>query len=136
MIDGKALALALLIVAGVAGAHGRKADTLILTDKTFMQLDAAVMASKDKPNEAERLYGLKAYQRGSYHDAAEHFRIAAQYADKYSQHYLSLMYWHGVGVAPDRVQAYVWADLAAERGSRSCVTLPGSSGQSRRGDRR
>ncbi len=117
------LALVTLLVAGAAGAHSGKEDPLQLTDMSFMQLDAVVMASKDKPNELERVFGLKSYERGSPEDAAEHFRAAARYADKYSQHYLSLMYWHGAGVRVDRVQAYVWADLAAERGSHKLLLI-------------
>lgn len=123
MIHRKTLALALMIVAGAAGAHAGKADAPQLTDKTFLELDAAAMAAKDKPNELARVFGLKSYQRGSYTAAADHFREAAQYADKYSQHYLSLMYWHGAGVPVDRVQAYIWADLAAERGSRKLLLI-------------
>ena len=46
-----------------------------------------------------------------------------RYADKYSQHYLSLMSWHGVGVPVDRVQAYIWSDLAAERGSKRLLAI-------------
>ncbi len=122
-IGRKALALATLMVVGAAGAHSGKEDPLQLTDKNFMQLDAVVMASKDKPNELERVFGLKSYERGNAEDAAGHFRVAARYADKYSQHYLSLMYWHGAGVPVDRVQAYVWADLAAERGSRKLLLI-------------
>jgi hypothetical protein len=122
-IGSKVLALATLMVAGAAGAHSGKEEPLQLTDKSFMQLQAVEMASKDKPNELERVFGLKSYERGNPEDAAEHFRTAARYADKYSQHYLSLMYWHGAGVRVDRVQAYVWADLAAERGSRKLLLI-------------
>jgi TPR repeat protein len=49
--------------------------------------------------------------------------MAARYGDKYSQHRLSLIYWHGVGAAKDRVEAYVWADLAAERGYPSLLAI-------------
>lgn len=63
-----------------------------------------------------RLYGHVAAAERRWPNAANDFRIAASYADKYSQHRLSLLYWHGVGVEKDRVQAYLWADLAAERG--------------------
>jgi hypothetical protein len=123
VIEARAVALAMLLVAGTAGAHGGKEDVLKLTDKNFMQLDAVVMASKDKPNELQRVFGLKSYERGNAEDAAAHFKTAARYADKYSQHYLSLMYWHGAGVPVDRVQAYIWADLAAERGSRKLLLI-------------
>lgn len=68
------------------------------------------------PNELHRLYGAEAAGKGQWNDAAVHFRRAARYADKYSQHRLSLIYWHGLGQPADRALAYAWADLAAERG--------------------
>ncbi|HEY0502137.1 MAG TPA: hypothetical protein VGD42_01470 [Lysobacter sp.] len=123
MIHGNALVLAMLLVAGAAGAHSGPGQDLRLSDKNLMQLDAVVMASKDKPNELQRVFGLKSYLRGDGEDAIGHFMTAARYADKYSQHYLSLMYWHGAEVAEDRAQAYVWADLAAERGSRTLLLI-------------
>jgi len=123
MIQANALALAMLLAAGAAGAHSGQGQDLRLTDKNFMQLDAVVMASKDKPNELQRVFGLKSYERGDSKDAVEHFTAAAGFADKYSQHYLSLMYWHGAGVPEDRAQAYVWADLAAERGNRTLLLI-------------
>lgn len=75
------------------------------------------------PNELWRLYGLEAVQLGRKSEAAAYFERAALYADKYSQHRLSLMYWHGDGVARDRSAAYVWADLAAERGYRDLLLI-------------
>ncbi|QGW63757.1 hypothetical protein GOY17_01785 [Lysobacter soli] len=123
MIHGNVLVLAMLLVAGAAGAHSGQGQDLRLSNKTFMQLDAVVITSKDKPNELQRVFGLKSYLRGDGEDAVDHFMTAARYADKYSQHYLSLMYWHGAGVAEDRAQAYVWADLAAERGSRTLLLI-------------
>lgn len=123
MIHGNALVLAMLLVAGAEGAHSGPGQDLRLSDKNLMQLDAVVMASKDKPNELQRVFGLKSYLRGDGEDAIDHFMTAARYADKYSQHYLSLMYWHGAEVAEDRAQAYVWADLAAERGSRTLLLI-------------
>lgn len=124
MIRGSVLVMAMLVVAGAAGAHSGKGQELLqLSDKNLMQLDAVVMASKDKPNELQRVFGLKSYLRGNGEDAAEHFRSASRYADKYSQHYLSLMHWHGSGVSVDRAQAYVWADLAAERGNRTLLLI-------------
>ena len=56
-------------------------------------------------------------------EAARHFERAATYADKPSQHYLSLLYWYGQGVPQDRVLAYIWSDLAAERGQRNLLRI-------------
>lgn len=78
--------------------------------------DSRQRLSSSHPNELWRLYGTQAAGQGQWQDAARHFRRAARFADKYSQHRLSLLYWHGLGVAEDRALAYAWADLAAERG--------------------
>jgi uncharacterized protein len=88
-------------------------DTDAMTKHDF---DALVKMSVNHPNELHRIHANKAAASGDWGDAARHFRIAARHADKYSQHRLSMLYWHGVGVAADRVEAYIWADLAAERG--------------------
>lgn len=80
------------------------------------QFDDLYPGSANVLNYRYRLYGHVAAAERRWPDAANDFRIAASYADKYSQHRLSLLYWHGVGVEKDRVQAYLWADLAAERG--------------------
>lgn len=78
--------------------------------------DALVKMAVNHPNELYRIYASKAAAAGDWGDAVRLFRIASRHADKYSQHRLSLLYWHGVGIRADRVEAYVWADLAAERG--------------------
>jgi hypothetical protein len=96
---------------------------LKLVDASFMEIDGQLKSAKGHPNEEARLTGLKAYQGGHYAEAIGHFERAASYADKHSQHYLSLIYWHGQGVAPDRVRAYIWSDLAAERGSRKLLAI-------------
>lgn len=111
---GAALAVALLacsIVTALAAAPVK------LTDAGFMDIQGQVKSSRGRPNEEQRLRGLMSYQNGEYGDAVAAFERAAHYADKFSQHYLSLIHWHGVGVRPDPVQGYIWADLAAERGS-------------------
>lgn len=84
--------------------------------KTVDDYDDLAKMAANHPNELYRIYGAKAAANGQWGDAAHSFRKAARFADKYSQHRLSLMYWHGVGVGRDRVEAYVWADIAAERG--------------------
>jgi uncharacterized protein len=84
--------------------------------KTVDDYDALAKMAVNHPNELYRIYAAKAASSGDWSDAAKLFRKASRYADKYSQHRLSLLYWHGIGVGKDRVEAYVWADMAAERG--------------------
>lgn len=91
-------------------------ETLKLGDVSFMEADSQLKIAIGHPNEEWRYHGLKAYLSGRYGEAIERFERAAGYADKFSQHYLSLIYWYGQGVPVDRVQAYIWSDLAAERG--------------------
>jgi len=98
-------------------------NPLQLTDVSFMRLDAMEVSVKGRPNEEARLAGLKSYKTGRYEQAATQFRRASFYADKYSQHYLSLMRWYGVGADPDPVEAYIWSDLAAERGSKRLLLI-------------
>jgi TPR repeat protein len=63
-----------------------------------------------------RHLGLQAYREGRYEDAMRFFRRAGFFGDKPSQGMVAEMYRDGRGVAPDPVQAYIWMDLAAERG--------------------
>lgn len=98
-------------------------DVLDLTDAGFMEIDEMVAGAKGRPNEEARWRGLKSYTQGRYAEAIEAFERGALYADKFSQHYLSLMHWHGVGVSRDPIEAYVWADLAAERMSRKLLLV-------------
>jgi len=86
-------------------------------------LDDRTRKAVNFPNELHRLYGSEAAAKGNWGDALEQFTKAARYADKYSQHRISLMYWHGVGVPHDPALAYAWADLAAERMYPSFVVL-------------
>ncbi len=112
---------AALLVALAACARADEAPAL--TDATFMQLDDMLPSLRGRPNEEFRIQGLKAYQQGQYADAIRRFEAAAAHADKYSQHYLSLIHWHGVGTPVDRVQAYIWSDLAAERGNTRLLAI-------------
>lgn len=113
-----------VLVVGLAMASaGTAAEPVKLTDASFLDVDGQLKAAEGRPNEVSRLAGLKAYLSRDYSGARTQFERAAYYADKYSQHYLSLMYWHGSGVPMDRVQAYIWADLAAERGGRQMLLI-------------
>jgi TPR repeat protein len=98
-------------------------EPLRLVSSSFMEVDAQLKSAKGHPNEEWRLNGLKAYLGGHYLEAIERFERAASYADKHSQHYLSLMYWHGQGVPADPVRGYIWSDLAAERGNRRLLAI-------------
>lgn len=86
-------------------------DAFALKDWSTMALKTA-----GHPNEYHRLQAAKSVAAGDWNDAREAFLLSARYADKYSQHRLSMIYWYGAGTPRDRVEAYVWADLAAERG--------------------
>ncbi|HEY5781085.1 MAG TPA: hypothetical protein VIT66_04325 [Lysobacter sp.] len=104
-----ALAMALALPAARAG------EQHTLTLDTY---ETALLEASGHPNELNRWHGLWAYQNGHIDQAREFFERAAMYADKLSQHALTLMYWNGDEGAPrDPVLAYVWADLAAERGT-------------------
>jgi len=114
---GWALACLLMVAPAWAG------EPLKLVSASFMDVEAQLKSAKGHPNEEWRLRGLQAYLAGHYGEAIEKFERAAAFADKPSQHYLSLVYWHGQGVPEDRVRAYIWSDLAAERGSRKLLAI-------------
>lgn len=88
-------------------------DTDAQTRANFEQLRKMAAGH---PNELYRVYAAEAAAGGNWSDAVRLFTMAASYADKYSQHRLSLLHWHGIGAPADRALGYVWADLAAERG--------------------
>ena len=96
-----------------SGAAAVAVDT---DQRSVDDYDALIKMAANHPNELFRLYAAKSAANGDWAHAAKMFRNAARYADKYSQHRLSLLYWHGVGMRADRVEGYIWADLAAERG--------------------
>lgn len=87
------------------------------------QVDQHLYLAAGHPNEFWRYHGLRQHLSGRDAEAARHFERAATYADKPSQHYLSLLYWYGQGVPQDRVLAYIWSDLAAERGQRNLLRI-------------
>lgn len=68
------------------------------------------------PDLRYRLLGLKEFKAGRQEDAFRFFQRAAYYADKPSQGMVAEMLWDGRGTPQNRALAYVWMDLAAERG--------------------
>ncbi|MNV17523.1 hypothetical protein D3C71_1083130 [compost metagenome] len=68
------------------------------------------------PDMMYRQWGVNALHRGEVDKAMENFRFSARYADKPAQGYLGEMYWFGVERPADKVMAFAWMDVAAERG--------------------
>ncbi|HET9483053.1 MAG TPA: hypothetical protein VFO79_03780 [Xanthomonadales bacterium] len=98
-------------------------------ERPFLQLLVAVLGlvalvqaagagsfAESHPDQYFRNRAADAAAEGRMSAALADFRRAAHYADKPSQLALAFAYWNGEGVAPDRPTAYVWADLASERG--------------------
>ncbi|WP_312327261.1 hypothetical protein [Stenotrophomonas sp.] len=71
----------------------------------------------DHPDMRYRQLGRQAQLDGRMEQARGYFLIAARYADKLSQAALAEMWWRGEGGPTDRTMAYIWMDLAAERGT-------------------
>lgn len=75
------------------------------------------------PDLEYRQLGISAYRRGQLETALARFRRAGYYGDKPSQALAAEMYWKGEGAPADRATAYIWMDLAAERGYPDLVGL-------------
>ncbi|GAB3746069.1 hypothetical protein [Lysobacter olei] len=112
-----------LLACGVSSAEASPRELPRLTEASVGTLSEMVAKAKGRPNEEYRLHGLIAYAQRDYKQAVRHFERAAFHADKYAQHYLSLMHWHGIGAPVDHVLGYAWSDLAAERGTTKLLLL-------------
>lgn len=117
----KLLVLLTLAFGVCTGVTARDIDATIDLD------DQKVMSSRSfleaHPDIKFRTEGWLAFEAADYQAALEHFRHAASYGDKLSQAMLAEMHWKGTGTPVDRAVAYVWADLAAERGYVQFVAL-------------
>jgi TPR repeat protein len=82
-------------------------DELVMTSEGFLSYH---------PDLRHRLSALADYRKGDYAEAFIKFKRAARYADKPSQGMLAEMLWVGKGTEVNRPEAYIWMDLAAERG--------------------
>ena len=96
---------------------------LKLTERSVTWLSEEARFTSGLTGQNMRYRGLMANVMGRDHDAVDNFELAARHADKLSQHYLSLIHWYGQGVPADRAVAYIWSDIAAERGHRSLLVL-------------
>lgn len=112
------IALALVLMPAQA-MEGPTQDNPVAEPRAinFDTYNTAVLEASGHPNELSRWHGIWTYDNGRVEEARKHFERAASYGDKLSQHFLTLMYWNGDGVDRDPAVAYVWADLAAERGN-------------------
>lgn len=104
----------LLLMSGASTAVASAGDQYRLDPDTYQ---AALRMAAGHPNERSRWHGLWAYSNGRHREAREYFERAAYYGDKPAQYLLSVMHSAGEGGPRDPVMAYIWADLAAERGT-------------------
>ncbi len=119
MTRSHSMLLALLLAASLplaasAQSEGEKpaldagdTDKLVMGSEGFLSYH---------PDLRHRLSALGEYREGNYAEALVKFRRAARFADKPSQAMIAEMLWAGKGAPMDRPSAYVWMDLAAERG--------------------
>lgn len=106
-----------LILAGAFG--GAVAAEAGSGPSKFEDIPADVMTEgflEAHPDLWHRRAGMRADASGNHQAARKHYRLAARYGDKPSQARLGEMFWNGQGGEQDRVQAFLWMALAAERG--------------------
>lgn len=101
------IALACSTPLSVRAEEGVTAEDAIMSSEGFLSYH---------PDLRYRLAGLSDYRDGKYTEALADFKRAARFADKPSQGMLGEMLWKGMGTPVDRPAAYIWMDLAAERG--------------------
>jgi hypothetical protein len=113
LADGSRAVVPLVVDENVSPERAVSSPTDAATAANF---DYLSWRSDGYYNEYYRYKAAREASKGEWAHAAVLFEIAARYGDKYSHHRLSLLHWHGVGVTKNRIDAYVWADIAAERG--------------------
>lgn len=106
-------------VAGRVMAETPPADTRATEPDAEMPNDAGFLNAH--PDLRWRTEAMRAYDKQRYEGAMTYFRRAARYADKASQAMIAEMLWNGVGINADHALAYIWMDLAAERGYQAFV---------------
>lgn len=95
-------------------------ETPSASEQVILDSEGFLAAHPDLQNRGR---GWAAYNSGAHAEAMTWFRRAARYADKPSQGMIAEMYWKGEGVPRDPVLAYIWMDLAAERGYEGFVII-------------
>lgn len=110
------IVLSLILASAFGGAIAAEAGS---DPSKFEEIPADVMTEgflEAHPDLWHRRAGMRADASGNHQDARKHYRLAARYGDKPSQARLGEMFWNGQGGEQDRVQAFLWMALAAERG--------------------
>lgn len=69
------------------------------------------------PARGDVISGQLAYQQGRYDEALANWRPAAERGDAEAEFDLGIMYYKGVGVSADPVEAYAWFARAAGNGN-------------------
>ncbi|TWT20486.1 sel1 repeat family protein [Luteimonas wenzhouensis] len=118
MRDAKTLLLSILLL---AIAVGPPAIARNRTDPTIDPFLVAAGFLDGHPDLLHRTRGLDAYGEKDHPRAFAEFKRAAWYGDKPSQAIVGEMLWIGLGTELDRAAAYVWMELAADRGYTSFV---------------
>lgn len=121
-----ALRLAAAVLAGVCAVTAAAADRARRSDPPDPTNDPLLITAGFLEHHQDlkyRMLGMQAYREQRYDDALRLFRRASFFADKPSQGMVAEMYWKGQGTPRDPVQAYIWMDLAAERGYRGFLLL-------------
>jgi hypothetical protein len=115
------LALMVATAALLAGTALARDNPAAKRDPTINSTMVAAGFLDSHPDLLYRSRGLDRYGEREYDEAFQQFRRAAYYSDKPSQAIVGEMLWIGLGAPKDRALAYVWMDLAAERGYLSFV---------------
>ena len=109
-----ALLSAGLALTSIGAARAQDADGPFTRKQQFAFSSRAFLNAH--PDMKHRKLGWDAYAAGDFVLARAEFLKAAWYGDKPSQGMLAEMEWKGEGADADRASAYMWADLAAQRG--------------------
>lgn len=122
MKNRKDLLLAVLLSVLIAHQAQVRADSkdsersVSMADLLTEQMLTTQSFLNGHPDLRWRTRGIEAWKEGQRGTAYNYFRRASRYADKPSQAMVAEMLWSGAGVGRNRSEAYVWMDMAAERG--------------------
>jgi len=93
-----------------------KIKTLILASILLFVWNVA--AADDSPSDNAFYNGVSAYRARNFNEAVDWFLQAAEAGDVEAQFLLGRMHYDGNSLTVNLVTAYMWFDIAAERGMR------------------